>query len=301
MKVLIGVDGSSGSFEATALAGRLLSPAKDQIGFYYAPAEPPRPDGTDMRERARRALSAAVFAKTREHLPEAFRAKVETVIGVQRPDRGLVVAAQQWRADLIVVGARGLGPIQRLLLGSVSQAVVHDAGVPVLVVRHDAVRHSSSLKLLLGFDSANAEMQADVLSEFTWPAEASGRVAAVVETMVAGPLPDWLEQQARDTESEAMAQAWVCKHEEEMQLRRSQLAAYQQQLPAPFHKLPPLVIEGHPAEEILKLIDSESIDLVVVGRTVSGAMKRMLMGSTSIKVLTHAPCSVLVIPPLERP
>jgi nucleotide-binding universal stress UspA family protein len=183
----------------------------------------------------------------------------------------------------------------------VSQSVVHGAGVPVLVVRHGVLRHGSSLKLLLGFDSANAEMQADVLSEFTWPAEASGCVAAVVETMLAGPLPDWLEQQARDAESEALAQAWVRKHEHELEAKRNQLASYQQQLPAPFQKTPPLVIEGHPAEEILKLIDNESIDLVIIGRTVSGAMKRMLMGSTSVKVLTHAPCSVLVIPPLERP
>src|SRR5437764_232123 len=115
MKVLIGVDGSTGGFEATTLAGQLLSPAKDQNGFYYAPAEMPRrPPGADLRERAKRALAEAVFIKASEHLPEPFRAKAETIIGAQRPDRGLVVAAQQWRADLIVVGARGLGPIQRL-------------------------------------------------------------------------------------------------------------------------------------------------------------------------------------------
>jgi nucleotide-binding universal stress UspA family protein len=302
MKALIGVDGSTGGFEATALAGQLLSPAKDQICFYYAPAEMPhRPDGADMRERAKRALAEAVFAKAREYLPEPFRAKVETMIGVQRPDRGLVVAAQQWRADLIVVGARGLGPIQRLLLGSVSQAVAHHAGVPVLIARHGAARQSSSLKMLLGFDRVNAEVQAEVLGEFTWPAESSGQVVAVADSMLAGPLPEWLEEKARDADSEEMAQALVREHDEQVEAKRNQLLNYRQQLPAPFQKLPPLVVEGHPAEQILKLIDGELFDLVIVGRTVSGAMKRMLMGSTSIKVLTHAPCSVLVIPPLERP
>ncbi len=301
MKVLIGIDGSTGGFEATALAGQLLSPAKDQIAFYHSPAEPPRKTSADIRDRANKALADAVFEKAREHLPEPFRAKAETIVGVQRPDRGLVVAAQQWRADLIVVGARGLGPVQRLLLGSVSQAVSHQAAVPVLVVRHGTGRQASSLKMLLGYDHVNAAVQADVLSEFTWPAESSGRVLAVVESMIAGKLPSWLEQKARDADCEAMAQAWIREREEEIETERRRLVAYQQQLPEPFKKLPPLVAEGNPANEMLKLIDSELIDLAIVGRTITGAMKRMLMGSTSLKVLTHAPCSVLVIPPLERP
>jgi nucleotide-binding universal stress UspA family protein len=38
-------------------------------------------------------------------------------------------------ADLVVVGSRGLNPIQRLLLGSVSSKVVHRAECDVLVVR----------------------------------------------------------------------------------------------------------------------------------------------------------------------
>jgi nucleotide-binding universal stress UspA family protein len=38
-------------------------------------------------------------------------------------------------ADLIVVGSRGLNPVQRILLGSVSSKVVHRAECDVLVVR----------------------------------------------------------------------------------------------------------------------------------------------------------------------
>jgi nucleotide-binding universal stress UspA family protein len=44
----------------------------------------------------------------------------------------------QYRADVIVVGSRGLGAVQRLLLGSVSTAVVQRAPCSVLVVRDDA-------------------------------------------------------------------------------------------------------------------------------------------------------------------
>ncbi|HBH01951.1 MAG TPA: universal stress protein UspA, partial [Candidatus Rokubacteria bacterium] len=43
--------------------------------------------------------------------------------------------ARELDADLVVVGARGRGGIERLLLGSVSERVLRDARCPVLIVK----------------------------------------------------------------------------------------------------------------------------------------------------------------------
>ena len=47
----------------------------------------------------------------------------------------IVDTAAKLGVDLIVVGARGLGPGRRFLLGSISDRVVHHAGCPVTVWR----------------------------------------------------------------------------------------------------------------------------------------------------------------------
>jgi len=52
------------------------------------------------------------------------------------PQAAILEEAERWKADLIVVGSHGYGTWHRLVLGSVSQAVVLHAKCSVEVVRH---------------------------------------------------------------------------------------------------------------------------------------------------------------------
>lgn len=61
--------------------------------------------------------------------------KVSTEIVQGSPRQVIVDKAEKWHADLIVMGSRGLGAWNRLLLGSVSSAVVHHAKCSVEIVR----------------------------------------------------------------------------------------------------------------------------------------------------------------------
>ncbi len=58
---------------------------------------------------------------------------MEVVLG--EPSTVLVDMAEQLNADLVMLGARGMGAIESVLVGSVSKAVIHRCTRPVLIVR----------------------------------------------------------------------------------------------------------------------------------------------------------------------
>lgn len=304
MKVLIGVDGAEDGFAAVRQVGRLLAAERDQLAFYYTPPDLQSRDATpEVLARARRALAEGVFAESREHLDAALAAGLHTIVGTTAPSQGLLLAADEWKADLVAVGARGLGPIEKLLLGSVSRAVVHQARVPVLVARaRPEARRSEPLRVLLACDGSESSRQAgQLLNQLTFPSDAAGFVATVIEAMLAGAVPKWLEDRARNADSEAMAQAWVREHEAEKQAKHAELVEYCGCLPALFRAHDPIVCEGHAAEQLLGLIQKLAVDLAVVGAHGKGALERLLIGSTSDKLLNHAPCSVLIVREHKRP
>jgi nucleotide-binding universal stress UspA family protein len=244
-----------------------------------------------------------VFEEASGMLPDGFRAKIQTIVGHQPAKQGIVAAAESCGADLIGVGARGLGPIERLLLGSVSLSVVHSSHVPVYVARpRAAVGSSHPLRVLIAYESAIHDRHlADVVKSLRWPSETQGFTLTVVQSMFAGHVPIWLKEKARSEEVEAMAKAWVTEHEMEIEQKRAELSAFDALLATPFQANPPIVDEGHPAEKILATIAERKIDLVVMGAGKPSAVTRFFVGSTSQSVLSNAGCSVLIARTPEQP
>lgn len=293
MKILIGVDGSETSFDGVRLAARLVDPARDRVAIYFSPLElekrlPGRPrtivDGA----------AAALFEEASGLLPGGFARDPEMICSSKAAAVGLLESAAEWKADLLVVGARGHGSLERLLLGSVSRAVVHGATLPVLVAR-SAVTHAP-LRVLACHHSASAAVVAQTVDGIRWPADTVGSVIGVTESLLVGPVPDWVRKRVRDPDAAAMAQAWQREHDDEVATLTGRLAAFRDSLPAPFHGREPIVAEGNPAERILDRARSDGIDLIVLGRTPTDALSRWLLGSTSEAVLSQAAASVLLVP-----
>jgi nucleotide-binding universal stress UspA family protein len=55
------------------------------------------------------------------------------------------------------------------------------------------------------------------------------------------------------------------------------------------------ILSGDPAETILKVVDIYNIDLVIMGTRGQGGIKSLLLGSQSHKVVSTAPCPVMLV------
>lgn len=95
------------------------------------------PDTAELEKTARE-NAAKIVAEAAEKVRDfgdAAGAGVSTDVLFGSPDSRIVETAEEWKADLIVVGSHGYSRWERLLLGSVSDSVVHHAPCSVLVVR----------------------------------------------------------------------------------------------------------------------------------------------------------------------
>jgi len=294
MKVLMTVDGSASSLDAVAFAGRLVDPATDEVGLYFSPLELERKLPGSPKAMVEGAI-AAVLDEAKRRLPDSLAAAARSIHSSQPPAVGILEAATSWQADMLVVGARGMGTIERLLLGSVSRAVLHGAHLPVLVVRGPAPA-GRGLRVLACHHPKSAETLARTLGMLHWPASTRGHVIGVAESMLAGPLPSWLEKRVRDPDTAAIAKAWEQEHAAEVRELAGRLERFRATLPEAFHAAEPIVVEGNPAEKIIATAKTDEDDLIVVGRTPTDAFSRWLLGSTSEAVIMHAHASVLLVP-----
>jgi nucleotide-binding universal stress UspA family protein len=306
MRVLVGIDGSSNSLATVSFVGRLLSVEHDELILAYV-APPPPFSGEDVdpgvAARAQRALSNAVFDEAMVRLSDAWQPRTEKLelTGLAGPI--LLEAASEKRAAMIAVGFRGTGFFERLMLGSVSRAVVHTAHVPVLVVKTTGGPDSEKIagtpdgtfRVLAAFDGSEfGNRICELAGKLTWPDSTRGWAVRVVPPMFVHQLPDWLKPVQRDPDVEAMADAWRREYEQQLEQAGDELKAFQQSLPAVFHQTEPLVAQGIPAEQILANIARHKIDMTIVGSRGHTVLERLLVGSTSARIINEAPCSVLI-------
>ena len=141
MKLLVAIDGSDLVLDAVRHALRLrdaglkadlVLATVQEPTFLYEMVLPP---SAEVLER----VSGAVGNRALEGAEALLRAAgvpFEREIGSGDPAQTLIELAGRQGCEGIIVGARGLGAVRSALLGSVSQAVLHAAMVPVTVVKH---------------------------------------------------------------------------------------------------------------------------------------------------------------------
>ena len=179
----------------------------------------------------------------------------------------ILTLADELDAGLIVVGSRGMGSIQRLLLGSVSEGLAHRTTRPLLVVRGPW----PPARVVIGDDYSEGAREASDLA---------ARVGALLgaEVALARVYP-----QARGTAPEE-ADASLDERAAEL---RGLLG----------RELPVERLVGDPAASILEMAErsGESV-LISVGSRGGGVVDRLRLGSVSTRILRAAKGPVLISP-----
>ncbi len=138
-QILVGVDGSEASLGAARLAAQIAVRFGARLTLACVVPTlllPPDAYGLDVAdvEQGNREFAQKVLADALGTLGEAG-VRADTVVLSGPPAESLAEAARARGADLVVVGSRGRGAVARVLLGSVSDRLVHISPKPVLVAR----------------------------------------------------------------------------------------------------------------------------------------------------------------------
>lgn len=138
-RILVGVDGSEPSMKAAQLAAEIAIRFGARVTLAYVVPRlllPPDAYGLTVAdvEQEHRVFGEKLLAHALARLEESG-VQVDTVVLSGPPAEGLAELAQAIDVDLVAVGSRGRGAVARMLLGSVTDRLVHICPKPVLVVR----------------------------------------------------------------------------------------------------------------------------------------------------------------------
>lgn len=202
-----------------------------------------------------------------------------------RPATAIVEDARAVHADLIVVGSRGHGVIESMLLGSTSSEIVDHAPCPVLVARTDTV-HS----LVFAEDGSEGALAALVFLE-TWPIFAGHPARIVSVADVPAPIDPGIAPGVYG----AMLDTYASARDETSQLHWRLARESADRLTEAGLAAEPEERDGDPATQLVRAAEEHRADLIIVGSKGRTGLARLVLGSVARNVLLHAHCSVLVV------
>lgn len=133
-KLIVAYDGSPSSNKALQLAADLSRAEATEISLVLVIERPSDIFNLESIERERE-LNGKETMEAGERQAESLGIQVKPVLLTGDPAEEIITYARQINAYLIIVGTRGLGRLQRLMLGSVAQALVTNSDIPVVVAK----------------------------------------------------------------------------------------------------------------------------------------------------------------------
>lgn len=224
--------------------------------------------GEQTRQAAEEYLHRYAAEKVKNTVP------MEVAVSNEHPVSAILNSARARNADLIVMGTHGRSGLSRVMLGSVTERVLREAGIPVLSVRAPALATGAAYQIRRVLCPVDfTPLAAHALEYAVCAAECFGSEINVL-TVIESSRPATAEREAADRLS-----AWI---------------------PAESRRRCPAIREtvrrGDAAGEIIGVATAEHCDLIVLGAQHKPFADATVLGVTTIRVTRHAPCPVLTTP-----
>jgi len=310
MRLLIAYDGSKSADKALDDLTHAGLPT-DGHALVMTVAEvwlpPPPPSAAEIVEMAaqakgplaleRRYMAASQVVieadKAAARAAEQFQAKfpkwrVDHEAAWGSPTWQLFSKAEEFKADLGLVGSHGRTSMGRIFLGSISQWLLHEAPCSVRIARGKVDEPDFPVRLIVGVDgSPNAELALAEVAARKWPEKSEVRVVVVnrpLEPTLVGeliPMVGTLVEECNDAEvGDARGLAEKCAQRLQAKGLRAEAVA----------RL------GDPKRVLVEFAEEWRADCIFLGATgLSNRLERFLLGSVAGAVAARANCSVEIV------
>jgi nucleotide-binding universal stress UspA family protein len=286
MKILVGYDGSECADAALDDLRRAGLPADAQVKILSVVENwLPPPSALEIIEHIDRDQEYLALARRGGirlvSMEPGWDVKPES--GAGSPATVIIEKAEEWGADLIVVGSHGHTALGQFFFGSVSQKVLHESRRAARVARGRVVEPGTPVRLIIGVDgSKGAQAAVEAVAARKWPAGSEVRIVnatwappQITSNRGTGPIIKWMaEEKARVNK---MIDEAVDK------LRASGL------------RTEVVVKEEEPKRLLITEAEGWGADCIFVGARGMGRIERFLLGSVSSAVAARAHCSVEVV------
>lgn len=286
--VVVATDGSPSATRAAEVGLSLIdADAQVAVATVIPPLDPSFINPGDALAPLSGGAEFAIYESILQERGENLLSELASTLGLSPVEQRVLAGspgpalrdyADDKGAAVIVVGAQGLGAVDRLLMGSVSDFLTRKAHCPVLVVGSDA--HVGDGPLVIATDgSAHAQVAAKRVLPLVPEA-----TPLTVATVTSRP-PDEHPANALDMLRERSREGSADEVDAELAERIHRADASH------------AVLSGEPAEALVAFATDQNARALVIGTRGRGGLSRAVLGSVAQSVLSHAPCPVFVVGP----
>jgi len=291
MKILLATDGSKYSELVARFLACLNLSSDDEITVLHVVCWTPSYSITEKfyTETVKKMKDESIprVIDSALHILKPLKARISKAIIDGTPERCIVDVAAESDVDLIAMGARGLGGIKSLFIGSVTHSVALNASKPVFITKPPGC-NKEHLKILFATDGSDHSVATgELLSEIPFPHNTEITVLNVTRPVF------WdIPALSPEINEKMIGVAGQAKAIEVMNSEKV-IEQAREYLRGSFNDINILSKEGDPSTEILNTSQELKADIIAVGCRGLRGIKGM-MGSVSRNILTHSKSSILI-------